>query len=139
MTDAMARAVVLSQSISVKQSIEIANAIRKKPVAKARVYLQNVIDAKQPVAYRRFNGDVGHKKGRVGPGRFPIKAAQSMLKALELVVSNAKDKSLNEESLYIFNIVIQKGPQNPRPGRFRGRTAKNTHIEIVVSEGKKHD
>lgn len=55
-----------------------------------------VINQKKAVPYKRFNKDVGHKKG-IGPGRYPIKASGVILSLVKLAESNARTVKDNKE------------------------------------------
>ncbi|MFT4310099.1 MAG: 50S ribosomal protein L22 [Candidatus Woesearchaeota archaeon] len=127
-----AKAVVLSSKISWKQGIEIANWLRKRPVKKAEHLLERVIALEQAVPFRRFNDNVGHKSG-MAAGRYPKKAAEVFLKLLKQASANASVKNLDEQQLIIHAIVVNRATSNPRYGRFRGRIAKNAHVEIWVT------
>ena len=134
-TDKQARALATNVSISTKQAIEISSFIRGKKTKTAKRYLQEIIDHKRALPMRRFNQEgAGHKKGKVGPGRYPEKAANAFHDLLKSVESNAKYKGLIIDNLFITHVCAHKGPQQPRYGRKRGVVAKRTHIEIVVEQ-----
>ena len=80
-----ARAMAKSLKISPKHSIEICRAIRGLEVWKAKAYLEDVIEMKKSVPFKRHNKKVGHRKGQEGwaAGRYPVKAAEQILKVLE--------------------------------------------------------
>jgi large subunit ribosomal protein L22 len=128
-----ARAVSVNLPISTKHSVEISTHIRGMAVAKAQTFLEQVIAKKIPVRFRRFNRDVGHRRG-MAAGRYPQKAASFILQTLKSAESNAADKGLLSESLFIFSIVPQKASKQAKYGRHRGRRALRTHIEIVLTE-----
>ncbi len=130
----MARAKLLYQNISTKDSIEIAKAIRGKSLEKSLEMLKKVVEKKQPIKYTRFiQESAGHKPG-IGSGKYPVKAAEAFISLLELVKSNAEQKSLDEEKLFIIHVKADKASRPWRYGRHRGRKAKRTHLEIVVEE-----
>ncbi|MFT4312793.1 MAG: 50S ribosomal protein L22 [Candidatus Woesearchaeota archaeon] len=133
MTERMAKAVLVSQSISTKQSIEIASYIRGMTTTRALAALADAKDEKRAIPFKRFTNGVGHKPG-MGPGRFPKNAISVFEKALKLAIANAADFALDTDSLRIYSAIAQRGSKTPRYGRVRGRTAKVTHIEIVVEE-----
>ena len=62
-----ARAMAKSLKISPKHCVEICNAIRGMEVTKAKNYLEDVIDMKKSVPFKRHNRQVGHRKGQEGP------------------------------------------------------------------------
>ena len=130
----MARAIGKSLPISFKQSIEICNSLRSKKISRAKSILNEVISEKVPMPFTRFTGDVGHRRGNLAAGRFPIKASKEILDLLNLVEANAQFKGLNTSSLIILRIVPNKGPTTARYGRKRSRSAKRTSIEVVVQE-----
>lgn len=121
--------------ISTKQSVEICNFIRYKSTEKSKKLLENVIQMKSAVPFRRYNKDIGHRKGKMASGRFPIKASEFILNLVKGVEANAKNKGLNGE-LIIESIIANKGERNWRYGRLRRRKNKRTHIDIVVTEKK---
>ncbi len=130
----MAKAKLLYQNISTKDSIEIAKAIRGKSLEKSLEMLKRVVEKKQPVKYTRFiQESAGHKPG-IGSGKYPVKAAEVFIILLELVKNNAEQKSLDEEKLFIIHVKADKASRPWRYGRHRGRKSKRTHLEIVVEE-----
>ena len=129
-----ARAKGMSLDISFKQSVEVCRVIKNKKYSAAETILQNVQKMVAPVPYRRFNrGGTGHRKGHMGPGRFPIKTSKNILAVLKSAYSNADEKGLDTESLKICSAVAQKGPKTMKYGRIQGRQRKRTHIEITLS------
>lgn len=129
----MARANGSSIPVSFKHSIEICNVIRGKNVNYAKNVLSEVIKEKQAIPFKRFSGDVGHKKG-IAAGRYPKKASKEILDMINLVEANAQFKGLNTSRLVITHINANKASSVTRFGRKRGRKAKRTNIEIVVQE-----
>ena len=93
-----ARAMAKSLKISPKHSVEICSAIRGMEVAKAKAYLEH-------------NKKVGHRKGQEGwaAGRYPVKAAEQILKVLENAEANAEYKGMDTEKLFIEHISSHKG------------------------------
>lgn len=120
--------------ISTKQSVEICSAIRGKSLEKAKAFLLRVIEQEEAVPYKRFKMNVAHKPGRIAAGRYPRKSATYILNLINSVVSNAEDKGLDKEKLYIQTIMANKASEGYRPGRFRGIKARNTHLKIIVTE-----
>ncbi len=134
----MSRAAGRGLNVSTKASIELCNAIRGKTVGRAKAILQGVIDIKTPIRFTRFTNGVGHRRG-MASGRYPAKAATEILSLLESAESNAQFKGLNTSDLLIRHISAQKGANIWRYGRIRRRKTKNTHVEIVLVEGKKKE
>lgn len=126
-----ARVQATSLPISLKQSAEICRAIRDKSYARALKMLERTVEMKECIPYSRFNRGVGHRT-KTGPGRFPVKASTYILQVLKSIKANARQKGLDTDSLRIKAAIAKQGPRTPKYGRHRGRTAKRTHIEIVV-------
>ena len=131
----MARAQAVGLPISLKQSAEICSFIRNRKYSVALQLLEKVTEMKVAVPYHKFNrGGTGHRKG-MGAGRYPIKATGYIIKLLKSVHSNASNKGLDVSNLVIKAALVKQGARTPRYGRKRGRTAKRTHIELVVMQG----
>lgn len=128
----MARARLNNAPLSRKVATEISNMIRYKSTKKAKMLLEEVIDMKRAVPYRKFNRSVAHKVG-IGPGRYPVKAVQEILKLIKLAESNASNKGLGE-NLIIKHLAPNKGNMQWHHGRQSRRQVKSTHVEIVVCE-----
>jgi large subunit ribosomal protein L22 len=136
--DHMAKALGKALPISTKASIEICNTLRKKPLARAKTILKDVIAEVRPIRYGRFTNGVGHKKGEgMASGRFPVKAAQEILTLLESIEANAQFKGLNTNDMIICHIAAHNAGNSWHYGRQKRRKMKRTHIEIVVEETKK--
>ena len=130
----MARAIGKSLPISFKQSIEICNFIRNENVNYAKTVLSRVMEHKQPIPFKRFNMDVGHKKGSIAAGRYPKKASIEILNLINHVEANAQFKGLNTAYLVITHINANKSSKVMHFGRKRSRESKRTNVEIVVQE-----
>jgi large subunit ribosomal protein L22 len=125
-------------SISTKQSIEIANFIRGKNIEKAKNELQKVIEKKLAIPFRRYNRDMGHKKGNIAAGRYPQNAAKEFLNLLNGLEANAQNKGLST-NLIIKTIIPNKASRPWHYGRRRRIKMKRTHIEIIAEEVKKEN
>jgi large subunit ribosomal protein L22 len=132
----IAKAVGFGLPISTKQSVEICSFIRKKSVEKSKKLLQGVVDGTTAVPFKRYNKDMGHKKGKIASGRFPKKASEHILNLLKSAESNAKNSGL-VSPLIIEEIIANQGSRNWHYGRIRRIKNKRTHVEIVVKEVKK--
>lgn len=136
-----ARAMAKSLKISPKHCVEICNAIRGMEVAKAKAYLEDVIDMKKSVPFKRHNKKVGHRKGQEGwpTGRYPVKATTEVLNVLKNAEANAEYKGMDTEKLYIEHISSHRGivirGAIPRAfGRITPFNTPTTHIQIVLKE-----
>lgn len=136
-----AKAAGRSLKISPKHSIEICSAIRGMEVEQAKEYLENVIEMKKPVPFRRHNKKVGHRRGLEGwpTGRYPVKAASQILDVLINAQANAEYQGLDTDNLKIEHISSHRGyvirGWTPRAfGRASPFNTPTTHIQIVLGE-----
>lgn len=134
----MAKVVGRSLPISTKFCVEICNFIRNKNTSEAKEILRKVIDRKKAIPFKIFNKDLSHKR-KIGPGRYPKKAAGEIIKLLESVEANAQFKGLNTSNLYIAHINAHLASRPWRYGRQRRRKAKRTYVEIIVGEKKTNE
>ncbi len=125
--------------VSPKKSRELCKALKGMRSKVARRYLEDVIEMKRAVPFRKHNDSLGHKKGPMAAGRYPVKVAQEMLKLLTNAESNAEYKGLEPARMHIAHISAKRGRviHGMRP-RARGRASpKNTetvNIEMILSE-----
>lgn len=133
-----AKAVGRDLPISMKHSVEVCSFIRGKDLQLAKQLLEEVVVLKRAVPYKKFNQDLGHKKGMMS-GRFPQKTAKEILKILESVEVNAQFKGMNTSRLRIAHLVTHMGSRPYHSGRHRGRKMKRAHVEIIVQEYKAKD
>ena len=136
-----AKALGRSLKISPKHAIEICNKIRGMKVEKAESYLEDVIEMKTAVPFKRHNKKVGHRRGIGGwpTGRYPVKAAKQILDILKNAEANAEYKGLDTENLKIMHISSHKGyvirGWTPRAfGRASPFNTPTTHVQIVLGE-----
>jgi len=133
-----ARAYAKELNISPKHAVEVCRAIRGKPLEKAKEYLQDVVDGKKAVPFRRYTSQVCHKRG-AGPARYPKKACQKILKLLEDVSANAIYQGFNPENMKIIHIASYMGRTYqayfPRArGSSSPKQRQTSNIEVVVKE-----
>lgn len=128
-----AKAYGKSLGISTKVAINIAKKLRGMDANKAVAYLDRVAKLEQAVPYTRFTDGVGHRKGPMASGRFPVKAATEINMVLKSAIANAANLNLSEE-LVIENIIANKAGNRFHFGRQRRRAMKQTHVEIVLRE-----
>jgi len=131
----MAKAVGRHLPISYKYSVEICRYLRGKPMERAKAILTNVINMKEPIPFKRYVKNIGHRP-KMGPGRYPIKASKYILALLDSVTANAQMKGLATGKLEICHISAQRGPMIMHRGRTGRTKMKQTHIEVVVRESK---
>jgi len=109
-----------------KNTRETAMAIKGMKLLKAQKYLQDVIDQKQCVPFRRFNGGVGRcaqaKAFGLSQGRWPEKSCKFVLGLLQNVQSNAEHKGLDLEECVVKHVQVNQAPkQRRRTYRAHGR------------------
>lgn len=131
-TGHLAAAKALNLPVSTKHCIEICDSLRYKDVSYAKKFLEEVVNLKRAVPFRKYVMNTGHKKG-MSTGRFPTKAASEILKLLRSVEANAHFKGLNTSSLKITKLIANRAPIPFGGGRHRTKT-KRTHVEVEVKE-----
>jgi large subunit ribosomal protein L22 len=133
--------------IKYKHAREIANAImeRRMTLKEAIRYLRKVMLKEEAVPFKRYKGNVGHRKElhnwKWPAGRYPYKASKYILKVLENALNNARNKGLNEDRLRILLIAAHKGrvirrrPDRRGPGLLKGwKIKRSTNLEVLVIE-----
>jgi len=131
-----AKAIGRNLPISFKYAIEIGSFIRGKTLKQAKLLLEQVIAKKRAVPMKRFNRDVGHKRGRIAAGRYPVKASSEVLALIHSAEMNALNKGLSSENLMLTEYIANKGATQWRFGRQRRRKAKRTHIIVILEEAE---
>lgn len=132
----MARAIGKDLSISTKQAIEICNYLRYKDLQRAKTILNEAIAKKHPIPFKRFTNGVGHRKGNLGAGRFPVKACTAILQLVESAEINAQNKGLHTGELMLKHLCAHQASRPMHYGRKRGEM-KRTHVEVVLQEKPK--
>jgi len=120
--------------ISTKKSVEVCNFIRGRELEKAKMLLEQVLEYKAAVPFKKYNMGAGHKKGKVGPGKYPINVCNEILSVLKLAEANAKNLNLSMKNIYIKLIMANMASRPWHYGRFKRRKMKRTHIEVILSE-----
>jgi len=125
--------------ISPKKAREICRMIRGMKVDVALRQLEEVAELKRPVPFaRRNNTGVAHKKG-VGPGRYPKKPAEAIIRVVESAKHNAEYKGLDADNLRIKVITANLGRTTPgymprAYGRSTPWNQQTVNIEVIVEE-----
>jgi len=127
--------------VSPKHAREVCKAIKGMKLDQAKEYLRQVIAKKKPVPFRRYKKKMGHRHGmeKAFAGRYPVKAAQKILKVLEGAEANAEYKGLDLERLRIIHASAYPGMKIRRyVERAFGRASPHVetlcHIELVLEE-----
>ena len=119
--------------VSWKDVTEIGRFVKGDKVEKAERKLEMVTEKELAVPFTKYNSDVGHKSGHSDPARYPVKAAEHVLKILNSAKKNAENEGLNDV-LYVQEFITNKGVEYATPSRIRGRKTKAAHVKIVVGE-----
>ena len=110
---------------------------------KAIKYMEDVLEHKQCIPYRRFTGHVGRttqaKIHGVTQGRFPEKSVRHVLLLLKNLLANAEAKGLDVEKCVVTHFAVQRAVQGRRRtyrahGRVTPYLSSNCHIEFIVTE-----
>ena len=128
-----------------KNTSETAAAIRGKTLAKAKAYLEAVIDHKRCVTFIHFNGGVGrtaqakNEGNKIGQGRWPKKSCEFILGLLNNAESNAEVKGLDVDSLVVTHVQVNQAQRGRRRtyrahGRINAYMSSPCHIELIVTE-----
>jgi large subunit ribosomal protein L17e len=126
-----------------KNTREVGNAIKYMPLRRAIKYLKNVIEHKEIIPFKRFNGGVGRKaqckQFGACQGRWPQKSARFVLDLLKNAESNAELKNLDADHLVIDHLQVNQAPKTRRRtyrahGRINPYKSSPCHIEIFLTE-----
>ena len=125
-------------SVSPKHCREVCKMLTGMKVEDAKKYLQGVIDIKTPVPYTRFKMFL-NPKPKVGPARYPKKAAKEILRVLESAQSNAEYKGLESDNMRVKLAAAHRGRiEKSYMPRAQGRSSpwneQTTNIEIILEE-----
>jgi len=135
-----AKAIGRELRISPKHSVEICSKLRGMMLEDAKAYLEDVIELKKAIPFKRYKKYVGHRRGSgFGPGRFPTRAAKEVLRLLEHVEHNAEYGGLDTENVRIIHMNAYRGRvyegRMPRAhGRATQWNTETVNIEIIVEE-----
>jgi len=127
--------------VSPKHAREVCKTIKGMKLDQAKEYLRQVVLKKKPVPFRRHKKKVGHRHGieKASAGRYPVKAAQKILRVLESAEINAEYKGLDVERLRIIHASAYPGMKIKRYierafGRSSPRFETLCHVELVLEE-----
>ncbi|MEK6976671.1 MAG: 50S ribosomal protein L22 [Candidatus Thermoplasmatota archaeon] len=134
---------------SPKSGRNVARAIKGMPVARAKLFLEDVKALKTAVPFKVRNRKIHHRKGDgFGPGKYPVQTVKCMLKVLESAEANAEYKGLDKERLVITHSTAYQGQviqaYTPRAqGRATPHYNRLCNFEVIVTqvgdEEKKED
>jgi len=134
-----AKAMGYEMPISFKHAVEICRVLKGKKIEEAKKILEDVIEMRKPIPFKRYKKKVAHKRGldRWYAGRYPQKAARFILKVLKNLEANAEYKGLELDKLVIVHAQAKKGRvikrYMPRAfGRATPRFQVLTTVEFVA-------
>lgn len=124
---------------SPKSARNVARAIKGMPVGRAKTFLEEVIEVRTPVPFKVRVRKIHHRKGGMGPGRYPVQTAKCMLKVLESAEANAEYKGLDKDRLVITHSTAYQGTViqafTPRAqGRATPHYNRLTNFEVILSQ-----
>jgi len=134
-----ARAYGRDLDCSPKSGRNVARAIKGMPVARAKLFLEQVAELKTPVPFKVRNRKIHHRRGTgFGPGKYPVGTVTRMLKVLESAEANAEYKGLDKERLVIVHASAYQATVNqaftPRAqGRATPHYNRLCNFEVIVS------
>ncbi len=125
---------------SPKSGRNVAKALKGMPVARAKLFLEEVRELKTAVPFRVRNRKIHHRKGTgFGPGKYPVQTVKCMLKVLESAEANAEYKGLDKERLVISHASAYQGTviqaYTPRAqGRATPHYNRLCNFEVVLTQ-----
>lgn len=129
-----------------KNTRETAKSITGLELKAAKQYLNDVLEGKRCILFRRYNGGVGrtaqakNEGSTNGQGRWPKKSVEFVLGLLKNAESNAEmEGSLDMDNLYVQTVVVNKAMKGRRRtyrahGRVNPYQSSPCHIEVVLAE-----
>ncbi len=137
--DVTAKAYGKEVDVSPKHAVEVCRFLRGKDVPRAEEILNKVIEKKMAVPFKRYKHSVSHRKGKVGPGKYPVKTAKMILELLKDVKANAEVKGIDPDNTYILHLSAYRGRVTQSWFyRARGRSTPkrriSVNIEIIIKE-----
>ena len=121
-------------------------AIKDMSLRRATAFLENVLDQKESVPFRRFTGGKGRhrqsKNWKYHSSSWPKKSAEFVLQLLHNAEANAEVKGLNVEALRVTHIQVQQAQKQRRRtyrahGRINPYMCSPCHIELLLEEREK--
>ena len=129
---------------SPKSSRNVMLAIKGMRLEEAKDYLERVTLKEQAIPMRVRKRKIKHRKGGMGPGNYPVKAAGRVLRILENAENNAEYKDLETDNLRVLHASAYRGETivkfRPRAqGRATPSCEQTTNMEIVLGEDEALD
>jgi large subunit ribosomal protein L22 len=127
--------------VSHKAAREVCKTIKGMMLTQAKKYLQDVMDKRKAVPYKRYTKKLGHHHGltKAFVGRYPIKTAKYVLRLLEGAEANAENKGLDTDRMRIIHAAASQGMKAKTfQPRAQGRATPSydilCHVEVALEE-----
>ncbi|OMJ78040.1 hypothetical protein SteCoe_22241 [Stentor coeruleus] len=126
-----------------KNTYEVASSLRGKGLKAAQEYLNNVIEHKDIVPFKKHFGGIGRhgqaKQYGYNLGRWPEKSCRVFLDLLRNLEANAESKGLDVENLVLWHVQVNQAAKGRRRtyrahGGIKPYMSCNSHIEVVAVE-----
>ncbi len=134
-----AKAMGRELSVSKKDAVELCRHVKGLPLGDAWDTLRAIADGEEPVPLKKHNSGVGHRSNIDGwdAGRFPKKAAESLLDILYNAEANADNQGYDPDEMVVEHIAAHKvGESRGMKPRAMGRASEwNTDlidVEVVL-------
>jgi large subunit ribosomal protein L22 len=136
----LATARVTNVDVHHKHCVQIARKLKGMYAGSAIEFLEDVIAKKKAVPYvvrsrqgRGGNTMAGHRKGKMGAGRYPRNASQIYIKLIQSAMDNARQhhEDIEAEEMQITHLAAHRGQiaRHLRP-RARGRATASNHYKV---------
>ena len=124
---------------------EVSHTIKGMGLAKAKSFLEDVLQYKQAVPFTKYTGGIGrHAQGKLRKAagdkcKWPQKATKIILDLVKNAEANAEVKGLDLDNLVITHIQTNRAPKQRRRtyrahGRINAYMSNPTHVELILSE-----
>ncbi len=125
-------------NVSFKDMIMIAEYVNGMRLEKAIEDLEQTIELKKAIPYRRFKTGIGHRTGnQYKTGKYPKKAATYALDVLKNLSANAEYKGLDPKKIKIIHAQSNHGVSRTRrkpKGRWTIWETEYCHLQVVGKE-----
>merc|ERR1712060_894497 len=118
-------------------------AIKGMNLRSAQTYLEDVVEKKQCIPFRKFTGCIGRtpqaKAFKMSQGRWPVKSCKILIDLLKNAESNAEFKNLDTDNLIVQHIQVNPAQQGRHRtyrahGRINPYMSCPCHVEMILQE-----
>jgi len=126
-----------------KNTLNAANALKGRTLLDAQRYMEDVMEKKRCIPWRRFTGGIGQnpqaKEFKMVQGRWPVKSCKVLLGLLKNAEANAEFKNLDTENLIIKHIQVHEAQNGRRRtyrahGRMGAYMSCPCHVQMILEE-----